>query len=76
MSHCPHCRARVIQRGQDGRLKVRTAIIAITEKSVIAACKRCGGDVSLDLQPGESLVKALTQPRLVIRKLDGGESAQ
>lgn len=72
---CPHCKARVIQKARDGKLKVRTSMLAMGLSGVEVVCRKCGGDVSLPLEMGEELRKALeVKPvrRLVLfrKKLD------
>lgn len=68
--YCPTCKARVVQKGMDGQIKLRTKLLAIDPKSgkAKAVCKRCGADVPVDIQAGMGLVKALGEPRLVIKQ--------
>jgi DNA-directed RNA polymerase subunit RPC12/RpoP len=69
VTHCPHCHQRIVQKSGDGRLKIRTKIVAIDGKGIVTSCRRCGQDVALDADPGESLQKMLSapEPRLVLR---------
>lgn len=70
---CPHCSARVVQKANDGKLKVRTSILAMGSEGVEVVCRRCGGDVPLPLEMGAELRKALESSpaqrgRLVLRR--------
>lgn len=65
---CPNCKALVVYNAGD-RLKVRTRMLALSETGAEVVCRRCGGDVQLDLEIGQELRKALaeTPKRLVIK---------
>lgn len=67
---CPKCKARIIQKGRDGTLKVRTSLVAIRASRTEVVCRSCGADVPIDLLPGEDLVKvaASAGPRLVVSR--------
>jgi len=64
----------VVQRAQDGKLKVRTSMLAMAVDGVEVVCRRCNGAVRLPLELGDELRKALSDPlppkkrRLVLRK--------
>jgi transcription elongation factor Elf1 len=68
--YCPRCSARVVQKGMDGQIKLRTKLLAIDPETgkAKAVCRRCGADVPVDIHAGTALVKALGEPRLVIKK--------
>jgi DNA-directed RNA polymerase subunit RPC12/RpoP len=70
--YCPECRARVIQKGMDGKIKLRTKLISFDTATgeTKAVCKWCGAKVSVDIRAGESLVKAMGSPRLVIKPVE------
>lgn len=76
---CPKCNARVIQKSlDDGKIRIRTNVVAFSADGAAVVCKRCGEDVPLDLELGAELRKALgaePEPRLVVRKgVDTAES--
>lgn len=64
--YCPACKARVIQKGVDGKIKLRTSLLAIDPSTgqTKAVCKRCGEAVSVDIRAGEALIKAFSTPKL------------
>jgi len=70
---CPHCRAVILQKSLDGKIKIRTNIVVFDEDRAIVKCRRCKTDVPVDVQLGAELRKALNGgPRLVVRNsLDG-----
>lgn len=70
MMRCPNCQSRIIQRGRDGTLKVRTRMLAIRGTKTEVVCRNCGTDVVLDLTPGQVLLAAAAAagPRLIIPK--------
>jgi len=72
---CPSCHTRIVRKSSDGKLKIRTSILAIGKSLagislVEVVCKKCGTDVPIDLTMGIELEKALSEPikRLVISK--------
>jgi len=56
----------LFQRGDDGRVRLRTTVLVFDGQQVLVSCRHCGQDVPLDLQVGEQLARALG-PRLVLR---------
>lgn len=77
MTRCPHCNAKVVQKSLDGKVRIRTNIVAFGSGGDDAEvkCRKCGHSVPLDLQLGQELRKALVGPRLVVRKeVDSAES--
>ena len=70
LPRCPRCNAKVMQKSQDGKLRVRTSCLVFDDSDVSAVCKKCGTEVPLDLSLGQSLRKAITpNPRLIVRKV-------
>lgn len=76
---CPNCNSRVIQKSADGKVRIRTTIVAFGPDGAEVNCKKCGTTVPLDLELGQDLRKALDSagvPRLVVRKgVDSTESS-
>jgi len=70
VSRCPKCNTLIVYAAGDGKLKIRTRMLAITKSRIEVVCRHCGADVPLDLTIGDKLLKALEDqpPRLVIRK--------
>jgi hypothetical protein len=74
LPRCPACNARVVQKSGDGRVRIRTSIVAFKpDGTAEVCCKSCGAAVPIDLQLGPELRKSLeaNQPatsRLVVRK--------
>ncbi len=66
---CPQCRAPILQKSMDGKIKLRTNILVFDEEvTAIVKCRHCKADVSLDVQLGAELRKALgSGPRLIVR---------
>ena len=64
--YCPECKARVVQMGSDGRIKLRTKLLAIDPDTGLAkaVCKQCGAEVAVDIKAGDALVRALSAPKL------------
>lgn len=63
---CPRCRRRILQVGEDGRIKIRTTMLAFRSdgRDGRVVC-RCGEDVPLGLDlPHEALSGA--RPRLIV----------
>jgi hypothetical protein len=62
-----------VQKSGDGKLKVRTSMLAMGKSGVEVVCRKCGGDVPLPLEPGAELRKAMQEPaprlKLVLRKV-------
>lgn len=67
MIYCPKCRNAVVKKSQDGRVRVRTRIVAFANGCAEGVCTKCGTTLSLPLELSEPLRKAL-QKRLVVRK--------
>ena len=64
---CPECGNRVIQKSDDGRLRVRTKILSFDQEGgAEVVCQKCGHDIPLGILPGDDLRKALDSPRLVV----------
>lgn len=71
MSKCPHCDKKIIQKAMDGRIKIRTNILVFRNGKAEIVCKKCGGDVPIDVFMGPELKKAMgveKDPRLILRK--------
>ena len=79
LPRCPSCNARVVQKSLDGKVRIRTNILAFGGDGAEVNCRRCGASVPLDLELGQELRKALADqsaPRLVLRKaVDSADSA-
>ena len=69
---CPNCNGRVIQKSADGKVRIRTNIVAFAEDGTAEInCKKCGTSVPLDIELGGTLRKALDsghEQRLLVRK--------
>jgi hypothetical protein len=65
---CPQCRARVIQKSDGGKFKIRTNILVFDSGGAVVKCRKCHADIKLDLRMGEELRKSLSrpEPRLVV----------
>lgn len=76
MTRCPACHARVVQKSMDGKVRIRTNIVAFGDHGAEVNCRKCGTAVPLDLYLGDGLRKALEiGPRLLVRKdVDAAES--
>jgi hypothetical protein len=73
---CPKCRTGLVQKSADGKVKIRTNLIAFDAHGAEAVCKKCGADIPLDVRLGPELRKALDGPRLIVRKVvDSSDSA-
>jgi len=53
--------------GDDGRVKIRTKLIALSKGQAIVVCGNCGGDVPVDLLEGPELREGLL-PKVILRK--------
>lgn len=73
---CPHCRANVVQKSLDGRVRIRTqGVIVFGPDGAQAICKACRKPVELDLVMGTSMRKSLDRdPPLVLRNVDSAET--
>jgi DNA-directed RNA polymerase subunit RPC12/RpoP len=68
--NCPKCNARIIHKSLDGKVKIRTSIVAFGPGGTEVVCRKCGADVPIDVHLGDTLTKALDAvpgPRLVVR---------
>lgn len=68
MIHCPKCRTVVIKKSQDGKIRVRTRIVAFDGLRAEGVCTKCGATIQLPLELAEGIRKALTRRRLVLRR--------
>jgi len=68
---CPNCNRQIVSVGLDGKIKIRTNIVVFhkSKDQAIVVCRKCGGDVPIDIHVGEKLQKSIT-PRLILRKID------
>ena len=68
---CPHCGSLVVFEAGDGRVKIRTKMLILEKGSAITVCSKCGGDVPLDVEPGEEIQKSFERRkvRLVVPRL-------
>ena len=67
--YCPGCRRKVVQAGADGRLKIRTRLIALEKGGqTVVVCPDCGRDVPVGLQAEPDLWSQAQPPKLTIRK--------
>ncbi len=67
---CPRCNQRIIFKSADGKVRIRTRIIAFGPNGAEGVCKKCGSMVPLDIELGEALRTALAEPppKLILRK--------
>lgn len=68
MTHCPNCHNAVIKKSQDGKIRVRTRIVAFEDGVAEGVCTKCGTTIPLPLELVKGIRRALTRRRLVIRK--------
>jgi hypothetical protein len=54
----------------DGKVRIRTNIVAFSDDGAEVVCRKCGTDIPISLELGSELRKALGTPgpRLVVRK--------
>lgn len=68
---CPKCNNKIIHKSLDGKVKIRTSIVAFGPTGAEVVCQKCGTDVPVDMRLGEELSKALDAlpppPRLIVR---------
>jgi len=79
LPRCPRCRERVVQKSLDGKVRIRSNLIAFGAHGAEAICRKCGAAVPVDLEIGGGLKKALQAegwPRLIVRRkvVDEGKS--
>ena len=75
MTRCPRCNDRIVQKSMDGKVRIRTNILAFGPDGAEVNCRRCGESVPLDLVMGAEMRKALG-PILVVRKcIDSSDSS-
>jgi transcription elongation factor Elf1 len=68
--NCPRCNARIVHKSMDGKVKIRTSIVAFGPGGTEVICRKCGADVPVDVRLGDGLAKALDAlpaQRLVVR---------
>ena len=67
---CPRCHERVIKKSLDGKIRIRTTIVAFSKGRAEIVCRKCGAEIEVDLRLGPELRKALADPgpKLVVRK--------
>jgi hypothetical protein len=68
MTHCPNCHNAVIKKSQDGKIRIRTRIVAFDGLAAEGVCTKCGTTIPLPLELAESIRKALVRRRLVLRR--------
>ena len=69
---CPSCHRTVLQRSDDGAIKVRTRMLVLRKSGFEVLCRHCSSPVPLDVLPGPSVSDVLSQApagRLVIRTI-------
>lgn len=65
---CPICGNRIIQKTDNGRLRIRTKIISFNNNGKAEiVCRKCGNDIEIDLQMGSDLKKIIKSPRLILK---------
>ncbi|MBT8428389.1 MAG: hypothetical protein KJN79_00610 [Gammaproteobacteria bacterium] len=76
MIHCPKCRTAVIKKSGDGKVRIRTRIVAFDGATAEGVCTKCGTTIPLPLELAEPIRKALGRRRLVIsrKKVDSGSA--
>ncbi len=75
MTHCPNCHTAVIKKSQDGKIRVRTRIVAFDGMVAEGVCTKCGTTIPLPLELAKAFRTALGRRRLVIRKtVDNSET--
>lgn len=67
---CPRCHERLVQRGADGKIRVRVNMLAFSDNGAEVCCRRCGADVPMDIQLGDGLRQAVDQQKRLILRLD------
>lgn len=79
MIYCPKCRAAVVKKSQDGKVRIRTRIVAFDGQQAEGVCTRCGADLVLPLELDEGMRKAIfARRRLVVaaKKVDTSKLVQ
>lgn len=67
MTRCPRCNNKVVHKSADGKVRIRTSIVAFGGNGAEVICQRCGADVPVEVHLGEGLLKALEAvPCLVV----------
>jgi hypothetical protein len=61
---------RVLQKSEDGKLKIRTNIIVFGDSGAVVKCRKCKADIPVDIRLGDQLQKAAgrPEPRLIVPK--------
>jgi hypothetical protein len=75
MTHCPNCRTAFVKKSQDGKIRVRTRIVAFDGPQAEGVCTKCGTTIQLPLELSESFRKALVRRRLIVRTRKNVDSA-
>jgi hypothetical protein len=68
MTHCPNCHNAVIKKSQDGKIRVRTRIVAFEDGIAEGVCTKCGTTIPLPLELADGIRKALGRRRLILRR--------
>lgn len=73
--HCPDCGKKLVQLGQDGRVRVRTSLLLIKGDRVgRVLCPGCKAEVAIDVTAGQTLIKS-ARPKIVIGRRQKVDSA-
>jgi hypothetical protein len=67
MIYCPKCRNAVLKKSQDGKIRVRTRIVAFDGLRAEGVCTKCGTTIPLPLELTEPIRKALSHRRIVVK---------
>lgn len=68
MTHCPNCHTAVIKKSQDGKIRIRTRIVAFDGTVAEGVCTKCGTTIPLPLELADGIRKALGRRRLILRR--------
>ena len=68
-NRCPGCGKKVVQEGEDGKLKIRTSMVLFAKGSLVGevVCSKCGTAIPVDLRMGPALVKSLKRPKIRLK---------
>jgi hypothetical protein len=77
MTHCPKCHTAVIKKSQDGKIRVRTRIVAFDgELRAEGVCTKCGATIPLPLELAKSFMALLGRRRLIIKSRKSVDSQE
>jgi len=65
---CPTCRKKVLQKSDDGAVRIRTRILVFRSPvDAMVVCQHCGHEVPVDISLGKSTDADVRAPKMVLR---------